>query len=75
MVDEDISFADLKGTVTTFCSGFLKKNCVDFALFPFTEPSAEVDVQCVHCLGEVVGYAFIPAGLRSWVVGWCIPTY
>jgi phenylalanyl-tRNA synthetase alpha chain len=55
VVDKGISFADLKGTVTDFLRKFFEKDLgVRFrpSYFPFTEPSAEVDVQCVHCLGE-----------------------
>ena len=55
VVDEDISFADLKGTVTDFLQPVFEKELqVRFrpSYFPFTEPSAEVDVQCVHCLGK-----------------------
>lgn len=55
VVDEGISFADLKGTVTDFVRKFFEKDlAVRFrpSYFPFTEPSAEVDVQCVHCMGK-----------------------
>ncbi|MBV1907366.1 MAG: phenylalanine--tRNA ligase subunit alpha [Pseudomonadales bacterium] len=55
VVDEGISFADLKGTITEFIQKFFEKELkVRFrpSYFPFTEPSAEVDVQCVHCLGK-----------------------
>jgi len=55
VVDEGISFADLKGTVIDFLQRFFEKDLeVRFrpSYFPFTEPSAEVDVQCVHCLGK-----------------------
>jgi phenylalanyl-tRNA synthetase alpha chain len=54
VIDEGISFADLKGTVTEFVQRFFEKDlAVRFrpSYFPFTEPSAEVDVQCVQCLG------------------------
>jgi phenylalanyl-tRNA synthetase alpha chain len=55
VVDEGISFADLKGTVTDFVQRFFEKDlAVRFrpSYFPFTEPSAEVDVECVQCRGE-----------------------
>ena len=55
VVDEGIAFADLKGTVVDFVHKFFEKDLgVRFrpSYFPFTEPSAEVDVQCVHCLGD-----------------------
>ncbi len=55
VVDRGISFADLKGTVIEFLQKFFAKDlAVRFrpSYFPFTEPSAEVDVQCVHCMGD-----------------------
>lgn len=54
VVDRGISFADLKGTVIEFLQRFFEADLdVRFrpSYFPFTEPSAEVDVQCVHCGG------------------------
>ena len=55
VIDSNISFADLKGTVVEFLRVFFEKDdlVVRFrpSYFPFTEPSAEVDVQCVHCHG------------------------
>ncbi|MAI40846.1 MAG: phenylalanine--tRNA ligase subunit alpha [Candidatus Azotimanducaceae bacterium] len=56
VVDRDISFADLKGTVIGFLRVFFEDENLKVrfrpSYFPFTEPSAEVDVQCVHCLGK-----------------------
>ncbi len=55
VVDKGISFADLKGTVIEFLQRFFEKDLqVRFrpSYFPFTEPSAEVDVQCVNCGGS-----------------------
>mgnify|MGYP000478973148 CR=1 FL=1 len=55
VVDQDISFADLKGTIITFLNRFFEADLdVRFrpSYFPFTEPSAEVDVQCVMCEGS-----------------------
>ena len=55
VVDRDVSFADLKGTVIEFLRVFFEKEDLEVrfrpSYFPFTEPSAEVDVQCVHCEG------------------------
>jgi phenylalanyl-tRNA synthetase alpha chain len=54
VIDRGISFADLKGTVIEFLQRFFEADLdVRFrpSYFPFTEPSAEADVQCVHCLG------------------------
>ncbi len=55
VIDRGISFADLKGTIIQFLQRFFEKDlAVRFrpSYFPFTEPSAEVDVQCVQCLGK-----------------------
>lgn len=55
LVDEDVSFADLKGIVQNFLNVFFEKElAVRFrpSYFPFTEPSAEVDIGCVMCNGE-----------------------
>ncbi|MBU0960059.1 MAG: phenylalanine--tRNA ligase subunit alpha [Proteobacteria bacterium] len=55
LVDKHVSFADLKGVLTTFTQKMFEK---DLALrfrpsfFPFTEPSAEVDIACVICGGS-----------------------
>lgn len=54
-VDKDVSFADLKGTLTIFVQEmFGKERAVRFrpSFFPFTEPSAEVDIKCVICEGK-----------------------
>ncbi len=55
MVDEAISFADLKGILHDFAVRFFERDlAVRFrpSYFPFTEPSAEMDIQCVHCAGS-----------------------
>lgn len=55
LVDKEVSFADLKGTIEEFLRVFFEKPLdVRFrpSFFPFTEPSAEVDMQCVMCAGE-----------------------
>ena len=55
LIDRTSSFADLKGTIVEFLQVFFEKDLeVRFrpSYFPFTEPSAEVDVQCVHCVGK-----------------------
>jgi len=55
VVDRDISFADLKGVVDQFLKAFFEADLpVRFrpSYFPFTEPSAEVDIQCTNCGGE-----------------------
>ena len=56
LVDESISFADLKSILDEFLKNFFERDdlAVRFrpSYFPFTEPSAEVDIQCVMCSGE-----------------------
>ncbi len=55
VVDKGITFADLKGTLETFIKRLYgEDSVVRFRPhhFPFTEPSAEVDVQCFNCHGK-----------------------
>lgn len=55
MVDRNVSFGDLKGILTTFVQQiFDPETSVRFrpSFFPFTEPSAEVDIRCVICRGS-----------------------
>jgi len=55
LVDKDVSFGDLKGTLTSFLHemfGSDTKLRFRPSFFPFTEPSAEVDIQCVICGGN-----------------------
>ena len=56
LVDEHVSFANLKGLIDEFLRAFFEREdlAVRFrpSYFPFTEPSAEVDIQCVMCAGE-----------------------
>lgn len=54
LVDRHVTFGDLKGILTAFVTQMFGKNVgVRFrpSFFPFTEPSAEVDIQCVICGG------------------------
>lgn len=55
LVDKDISFGDLKGVLQSFVHHFFDEETdLRFrpSFFPFTEPSAEVDIKCVMCRGE-----------------------
>ena len=55
VVDEGISFADLKGVLTTLIHQMFGEDTpLRFrpSFFPFTEPSAEIDIGCVMCKGE-----------------------
>jgi phenylalanyl-tRNA synthetase alpha chain len=81
-VDEGITMADLKGTLLAFAREVFGKN-LDVRLrphfFPFTEPSAELDVQCFVCMGsgcrlckqsgwiEVLGCGMVDPFLFEWV--------
>jgi phenylalanyl-tRNA synthetase alpha chain len=54
LVDRKVTFGDLKGILTTFINEYFGTGTgVRFrpSFFPFTEPSAEVDIQCVICGG------------------------
>ena len=56
LIDETSSFGDLKGLLEEFLQFFFERDdlAVRFrpSYFPFTEPSAEVDIQCVKCSGQ-----------------------
>lgn len=84
VVDKDINFGHLKGVLTEFLHRFYGSNkTIRFrpSYFPFTEPSAEVDIECVVCQGkgcrvckgsgwlEVLGCGMIHPNLFS-VVGY-----
>ncbi|MGV3624380.1 MAG: phenylalanine--tRNA ligase subunit alpha [Archangium sp.] len=55
LVDEKVTFAELKGTLAAFATAFFGPNTKTRfrpSFFPFTEPSAEVDESCVFCKGS-----------------------
>ncbi len=55
MVDEHVTFADLKGLLNQFLHEFFSTDApIRFrpSYFPFTEPSAEVDIGCINCSGK-----------------------
>jgi len=56
LVDEKVNFADLMGTLSDFLKLFFENENLQTrfrpSYFPFTEPSSEVDIQCVMCEGE-----------------------
>jgi phenylalanyl-tRNA synthetase alpha chain len=55
LVDRLVSFADLKGVLSVFIARVFRENtAIRFrpSFFPFTEPSAEVDIACVICGGN-----------------------
>ncbi|MEM0954403.1 MAG: phenylalanine--tRNA ligase subunit alpha [Pseudomonadota bacterium] len=55
LIDEESSFADLKGIVVDLMRAYFEEEDLKVrfrpSYFPFTEPSAEIDIQCVHCGG------------------------
>jgi phenylalanyl-tRNA synthetase alpha chain len=54
LVDEGVTFADMKGTLERFHKSFFgeaTQTRLRPSFFPFTEPSAEVDISCVSCGG------------------------
>ena len=54
-IDEDVSLAEMKGTLEYFCRQFFGdevKARFRPSFFPFTEPSAEVDISCLMCDGK-----------------------
>ncbi len=55
LVDEQVSFANLRGLLDEFLRAFFERSDLPVrfrpSYFPFTEPSAEVDIQCVICAG------------------------
>ena len=55
MIDRDVTFGDLKGVLNEFTRQFFgqaRPTRFRTSFFPFTEPSAEIDVQCIMCSGE-----------------------
>ena len=72
-VDENITMADLKGTLDHFAQAMFGEGIVTRlrpSYFPFTEPSAELDVQCFVCRGTSVGNPDQPCrtcGSEGWI--------
>ncbi len=55
LVDEGVTMGDLKGALVAFCRAFFGEGLrLRFrpSFFPFTEPSAEIDIQCFLCRGK-----------------------
>jgi len=72
-VDEGITMADLKGTLDHLAASIFGEGLVTRlrpSYFPFTEPSAELDLQCFACRGESVGNPDQPCrtcGSEGWI--------
>ncbi len=72
MVDEGVAFSDLKGVLTHFLRQiFHRETGVRFrpSFFPFTEPSAEIDIQCLICGGSGTDAAKQPCRVCK-TTGW-----
>ena len=82
LIDENTSFAALKGLLHEFMERFFEKSLAmrfRASYFPFTEPSAEVDIECVKCDGkgcricshtgwlEVLGCGMVHPNVLQWV--------
>jgi phenylalanyl-tRNA synthetase alpha chain len=55
VVDRDVSMANLKSVLHSFVNAFFERELkvrLRPSFFPFTEPSAEMDVECIHCSGS-----------------------
>jgi phenylalanyl-tRNA synthetase alpha chain len=74
-VDEGISLADLKGTITQFCRAFFERDDIGIrfrpSYFPFVEPGVEVDMEWSRKDGEVT-ISRSPA--RAWCTRTCFAT-
>ena len=67
-VGEGFTMGDLKGTLVKFVQemfGHDRKARFRPHFFPFTEPSAEMDISCIVCSGKDVAYVLTPAGWKS----------
>jgi phenylalanyl-tRNA synthetase alpha chain len=70
VVGDDIKFSDLKGTLTTFARQMFGPDArMRFrpSFFPFTEPSAEVDISCIVCLGKPREKRCSMCGGKGWL--------
>jgi phenylalanyl-tRNA synthetase alpha chain len=77
-VDEGLTMADLKGAIAAFVKGMFGDALpvrLRPSYFPFTEPSAEVDMECFVCRGASVGNPGAPCrtcGSEGWIeIGGC----
>ena len=76
-VGKRITFADLKGTLTSFAQRMFDKDVATrfrAQHFPFTEPSAEMDIECFLCVGEGCGVCKYTGWLEILGCGMVHPT-
>jgi len=74
-VGKDITFGDLKAPWSDFARrmfGQQVRSRFRASHFPFTEPSAEMDIECFVCGGAGCRSVSAPAGWRSSAAAWCI---
>lgn len=76
VIDEDVTMADLKGTLDTFAKALYGDDVTTRfrpSFFPFTEPSAEIDLTCVNATERVAASAKARAGLKCSAQAWLTP--
>jgi phenylalanyl-tRNA synthetase alpha chain len=74
---DDVTFGDLKGTLTDFARrmfGEQVRTRIRPSYFPFTEPSAEMDVECFVCGGRLRGVQRLRLAGRSSAAAWSTRT-
>lgn len=72
-IDKNVSFADLKQALLYFAKEMFGSETqirLRPSYFPFTEPSAEMDISCNICGGKGCAFANIPVGSKFWVAVW-----
>ena len=77
VIDESTHMGHLKGCLLDFCRAFFGIDDLPVRFrpryFPFTEPSAEVDIGCDARRRRTQASATATIGWRSWAAAWCIP--
>ena len=77
VVDEGITFGDLAGTLAAFTTAYFGSaihSRLRPSYFPFTEPSAEYDINCLVCEGAGCRTCGQTGWLELGVAAWCTPT-
>jgi phenylalanyl-tRNA synthetase alpha subunit len=72
-IDKNVSFADLRQTLFFFAQEMFGRDTkirLRPSYFPFTEPSAEMDVSCSSAVEKAVPSVNTPDGWKFWVVEW-----
>jgi len=77
LIDETSNFGHLKGLLEDFLHAFFERDDLSVRLrpsyFPFTEPSAEVDIQCVKCSGAGCRVCSYTGWIEVWGCGMVNP--